>query len=93
MTNSTSLRTKFDDVPVTKLTGWQKFRRNKGITYIVLTLIAIIWVFPFVWMVLGSFKTQKEILAQPPTFFCSTPNSIQFCSMANSAEFRNIFYK
>ena len=92
MTNSTSLRTKFDDVPVTKLTGWQKFRRNKGITYIVLTLIAIIWVFPFVWMVLGSFKTQKEILAQPPTFFAQHPTVSNFAQWLTQLNFGTYFY-
>ena len=91
MTNSTSLRTKFDDVPVTKLTGWQKFRRNKGITYIVLTLIAIIWVFPFVWMVLGSFKTQKEILAQPPTFFAQHPTVSNFAQWLTQLNFGTYF--
>ena len=34
--------------------------------YIILSVISLIWVFPFLWMALGSLKTQREILAKPP---------------------------
>lgn len=34
--------------------------------YIILSFISLIWVFPFLWMALGSLKTQREILAKPP---------------------------
>lgn len=36
--------------------------------YALLTLILLAVITPFVWMVLGSFKTQAELLADPPTF-------------------------
>lgn len=38
-------------------------------TYTVLVVGLVIWIFPFLWMYLGSVKTQKEILAKPPTFW------------------------
>ena len=34
--------------------------------YIILSVISLIWVFPFLWMALGSLKTQRDILAKPP---------------------------
>ena len=34
--------------------------------YIILSVISLVWVFPFLWMALGSLKTQREILAKPP---------------------------
>lgn len=36
--------------------------------YVVLTLLLILVITPFVWMVLGSFKTQTELLQSPPTW-------------------------
>ena len=36
------------------------------IKYIVLTLFAIITLFPFYWMLSSSFKTQTDLLATPP---------------------------
>jgi multiple sugar transport system permease protein len=41
----------------------------KIITYLVLILGSIIMIFPFVWMILTSFKTVTESMAVPPTIF------------------------
>lgn len=49
-----------------KLPLWQRFIKGRGIAYIVLAVIGVVWIFPFLWMVLGSLKTQREILAKPP---------------------------
>lgn len=49
-----------------KLLLWQRFIKGRGISYIVLAVIGIVWIFPFLWMALGSLKTQREILAKPP---------------------------
>lgn len=38
-------------------------------TYLILTAGAILLVFPFVWMVLGSFKTLDDVRSQKLTFF------------------------
>ncbi|MFT8639360.1 carbohydrate ABC transporter permease [Bifidobacterium sp.] len=48
---------------------WRRFIKARGITYIVIALVAAIWVFPFFWMLMGSLKDQSEILAIPPTVF------------------------
>jgi len=45
----------------------RKFRFN--IAYLILTFGSLIALLPFVWMLLSSFKTLKEIRQIPPTFF------------------------
>ena len=39
------------------------------ITHIILILGSVLMIFPFVWMILTSFKTRPESLTIPPTFF------------------------
>ena len=78
-------------VPRHELNAWERFRRNKGILYIFMTLFALIWVFPFVWMVLGAFKTQREILTQPPTFFAKHPTVSNFAMWLTQLHFGTYF--
>jgi multiple sugar transport system permease protein len=42
---------------------------GKSSVYLILSVASIIAVLPFVWMILGSFKTGREIRQVPPTFF------------------------
>ncbi len=42
---------------------------SRVLTYTVLTLFAIVDLFPFVWMILSSLKSQSEIFLQPPILF------------------------
>lgn len=42
--------------------------RSRWWLYLVLTLGVLLVITPFVWMVLGSFKTQTELLQDPPTW-------------------------
>lgn len=52
-------------------------RLKKGpilwLVYIILFLVAACMLFPFIWMVLSSFKTPVEILRMPPTIFPEAP--------------------
>lgn len=41
---------------------------GRALTYTVLVAGLIVWVLPFIWMLLGSVKTQSEILQRPPTW-------------------------
>ena len=54
-------------------------RRTRQLTdmlsYLTLTLIATVMVFPFAWMVLSSLKTVREIYAFPPRFL---PETVQW---------------
>ena len=43
--------------------------------YVILIVFAIIFLFPFIWMVLSTFKTQNELMAFPPRLL---PKSFSF---------------
>jgi len=49
--------------------GRRRFDLKQPIWHIPLIIIAVIMFFPFLWMVLSSFKTTKEIVAIPPTWW------------------------
>ena len=42
---------------------------GRAVTYTVLVVGLIVWMLPFAWMLLGSVKTQAEILQRPPTWW------------------------
>lgn len=42
---------------------------GRALTYGVLVIGLIVWILPFAWMLLGSVKTQREILQRPPTWW------------------------
>ncbi len=46
-------------------------RRPRARTLVTTVLVVglIVWIIPFAWMLLGSLKTQGEILRRPPTFW------------------------
>ena len=45
---------------------------TKFLTYFALIVGSLIMIFPFVWMVLTSFKTQAEAVSIPATFIPSS---------------------
>jgi multiple sugar transport system permease protein len=66
--------------PKTQMTRYQpvgqaQFRRHIGrpLLYILLALGCLVTLLPFMWMLLGSFKTGSEIVRMPPTFFPENP--------------------
>lgn len=74
-----------------KLTPWQKFMRGRGLSYTVLAVVGAFWVFPFVWMALGSLKTQREILASPPTFIPKDPTLANYTKWFGQLHFSSYF--
>ena len=44
-------------------------RRGRWLTYIILTAALVLVLSPFVWMVLGSFKSEGELKQVPPTWW------------------------
>ena len=46
----------------------RRFRLGQYGAYIILVPASIIAVLPFIWMILGSFKSGREIRQVPPTF-------------------------
>jgi len=53
-------------------------RRSPVLTYIVLTVFLLLVITPFVWMILGSLKTQGELLQVPPTWLPDAPTLDNF---------------
>lgn len=46
-----------------------KKKGHKFFAYLGVTLVAILVILPFLWMVVSAFKSQRELFAYPPTFF------------------------
>lgn len=49
-----------------------------GLSYLLLTLLAIYCVFPFVWMVISAFKPKNEIRVKDPSFWIANPTIENF---------------
>jgi multiple sugar transport system permease protein len=63
-------------------------------TYIVLIPAAIIAALPFIWMILGSFKTGAEIRQVPPTFFPQAPTLDNYVTIFTDEDLPlGIFYR
>lgn len=56
----------------------RRFPTGRALTYAVLVVGVALWLLPFVWMVLGSVKTQREILTKPPTIWPQDPTFDNF---------------
>ena len=67
-------------------------KRMTVLTYIALILSAIIMVFPFLWMILTSFKTVAESNAVPPVIFPSTFQWENFKQAATSLPFLKLYF-
>ena len=66
-------------------------RLSTALTYIVLILGSVVMIFPFVWMILTSFKTQAESMAIPPQIFPATWQFSNFTTALASLPFVNLY--
>ena len=66
-------------------------RRTTIITYVALILGALIMVFPFIWMILTSFKTVAESNAVPPVIFPSAFRWENFKEAVTSLPFLKLY--
>lgn len=66
-------------------------RLSTTLTYVVLTLGSILMIFPFVWMLLTSFKTQAESMAIPPQILPSHWALDNFTTALASLPFFNLY--
>ncbi|MCI1219622.1 MAG: carbohydrate ABC transporter permease [Bifidobacterium sp.] len=78
-------------VPENRLPLWHRFMKNRGLSYSALTLIAVVWIFPFLWMALGSLKTQREILAKPPKLLPEHATLVNFARWFSELHFGSYF--
>lgn len=63
----------------------------RPLSYAVLTAGLAVWLMPFAWMVLGSFKTQDEIFADPPTWWPRSPTGGNFTRWLTELHFGTYF--
>ena len=66
-------------------------KKTKVILYVVLTLVAIYFLFPFVYMLLSTFKTEAEAASFPPTFLPENWNWKNFADAWNAQPFGTFF--
>lgn len=63
----------------------------KGILYVILTIFAFIWIYPFIWMITASFKSQDEFWGSGLKIFPSEPTFDNFVRSWNNANFSQYF--
>jgi multiple sugar transport system permease protein len=68
-----------------------KLLSARPLAYVVLTAGVVAWLAPFAWMVLGSFKTQDEIFADPPTWWPQAPTGGNFARWLTELHFGTFF--
>jgi|BarGraIncu00222A_1022003.scaffolds.fasta_scaffold01421_3 multiple sugar transport system permease protein len=64
---------------------------SRWLLYTVVTLGFVAVVTPFVWMILGSFKTQGELLRVPPTWWPQSPTLDNYRALFNEESFLRYF--
>lgn len=69
----------------------RSYMLNKFLTYFFLILGAVIMIFPFVWMILTSFKTVPESMQIPPDILPKQVNSDNFKEAIASLPFGNLY--
>lgn len=65
--------------------------RSKVIIHIVLLIGSFIMIFPFIWMILTSFKVNGEELLIPPTFFPRVWNLENYTEVTRTLPFVNLY--
>ena len=69
------------------------YRRNaKLLVHIVLIMGSFIMIFPFVWMILTSFKTQGEAIMIPPILFPSSWEPVSYVEVLRTLPFDKLYY-
>ena len=66
-------------------------KKTKAVIYILLTVVAIYFLAPFVYMLFTTFKTEAEAIAYPPTLFPEKWNWQNFIDAWNSQPFGTYF--
>lgn len=69
------------------------YRRNaKLLVHIILIMGSFIMIFPFVWMILTSFKTQGEAIMIPPIIFPSSWEPVSYIEVLRTLPFDKLYY-
>ena len=66
--------------------------RGRWWLYALLTILLIVVIAPFIWMILGSFKTQGELLQSPPTWWPQTASLDNYTQLFSRLNFKQYFF-
>jgi len=66
--------------------------RGRWWLYALLTVLLIVVITPFIWMILGSFKTQGALLQSPPTWWPRTVTLDNYTQLFSRLNFKQYFY-
>ena len=66
--------------------------RGRVLLYGVLSVLLVVVIAPFVWMILGSFKTQGELLQSPPTWWPETVTLDNYTQLFSRLNFKQYFF-
>src|SRR4026207_176053 len=64
----------------------------RGAIFLLLCSGILLMVGPFIWMVLGSFKTQGEFLLSPPTLLPAQPTTDNYVRLFDELDFPRFFF-
>lgn len=71
----------------------RKWKKGHLLIYLVLLIGSVVMIFPFLWMILTSFKTVPETTLIPPSFFPdSFQNLVAYDQVTNSLPFLKLYY-
>ncbi len=82
MATATAVRTR---------TATRHRRPNRWWLYVVLTILLLLVITPFIWMVLGGFKTDAELNQVPPTWWPQEPTISNFTQLFAQLDFGRYF--
>lgn len=66
--------------------------RGRWWLYAILTIVLVMVIAPFIWMVLGSFKTQGELLQNPPTWWPEKVTLDNYTQLFSRLNFKQYFF-
>lgn len=71
----------------------KKIKKGNLAVYLVLTIGSVVMIFPFVWMIMTSFKTVPETTMIPPTLFpASFSNTTAYAQVTASLPFLKLYF-
>lgn len=65
---------------------------GRSIVYVLLSVVALIWIYPFIWMITASLKTQDEFLASGLSLIPKSLNFENYVRAWNNANF-GVYFK
>ncbi|KQO61506.1 sugar ABC transporter permease [Curtobacterium sp. Leaf261] len=71
-----------------KSTGWIA---RRGLLYVTLSVLLLVFVFPLVWAISGSFKNRGDIFSSPPTLIPSPATIDNYVNLLTTQPFWNWF--